>query len=1457
MTCPNCHAENPIGAVFCNQCGTRLSSIEARPQINDADIDRLKPYLAPAQIDQLPPASIWRDGDTTNTIDQLRKVLDAVITYLPRHLVRIEANQLNAPQKLSGGEFLDGALLFADVSGFTAMSEKLSTLGREGAEQVTEIINRYFSAMLKIILTHEGDLFKFGGDALLVYFPRSLEALEVAHDMQQAMTDFAQVKTTLGTFPLQMKIGLNYGSIFTARLGTETQRQFVVTGSAVNATAHAESIASAGQIIITPQLHASLQEHISSFKFSSVAQNHFALEAIVQPMESAKSLASIKSIDLFAANDLTSLRSITKLLDRLIPYLPIGLLPRLIADPSQQKATGEHRLVGVLFANFLGASELVDSSGPAQADRLTEQLNKYFVAMQNAINRYDGVVNKIDLYHHGDKLLALFGAPIAHEDDAERTVRSALKMQAAEKDSGEWLKSQRIGINTGVVFAGEVGSIDRREYTVMGDVVNVSARLMSAAAEGELLLSDAIRRKVSPFFEIADRGTVTLKGKREPVPVYTIVGRRAQPEPVRGIRGLHSPLVGREKESKLVREAASNLTHGKGSIVSLIGEAGLGKSRLINEMRSEIQNPMAQYLNRSNTVSPDLGTGSPDETLRISHRKHFVWLEGHCLSYTQSVSYSAFNEIIRTVLGIFENDTEAEMWAKLRRRIDDLFPHEQGEDVLPYLATFLSLPLSGALAERVEYLEGEALQRQIIRAVATLFERLAKRQPLVLIFDDLHWADSASLALLERILTIPDRAPALIGLIYRPDRSHGCWALGQLAARSYPHHYTEITLRPLDVTSNEDDLMVSNLLNIPQLPIALAQLIGRAEGNPFYIEEIIRTLIDAGAIVREAESNRWRIAGHITLDSVPDSLQAIIMTRIDRLAEEARRTLQLASVVGRTFRYLVLQWLATAAALANQLDGSLASLQRSELVREQTRIPELEYGFAQAVFRDVAYESMLLRDRRTYHRLVGSQLENQYEDQKREEVYELLAHHYSLSDDQVKALHYLIKAGDKTRSAYANKESINFYRQAEALVGELGSLDDMIAVAEGLGDVLYHVGEYDEALTHYQQALTHHTDPIAQADLYRRIGAVYEKRGDYENALNSTAKGIELLSIDRANSVEMARLLTLKCRINHQRGQFDQAIEDGKQALAIIEDTAYYQDIARAHNELGNAYEGISQPEDAIENFNRGLMILERIGDEHGAAYAYNSLAIIYYQTDIDRSAEYFQRSLETMQRLGNVASESTIWQNLGIIRYAKGEYEQAIKYYQQSLEMKEKLGDNLGIADCHINLGEVYRTQGDLTQAIDNLEQALFIARQIGASQAEAECQRQLAECYLENNEPEKSLSILREALSRAQAISDLKEAGIIYRVMGNTYLHQHNVEAAILHLGQSIKILMELNREFDLAATRCDFAQALVEAQKIGQARGELHEAIVLFDKLNLPKEAVKAQTALAQLDKMLGQV
>ncbi|MEJ5311427.1 MAG: adenylate/guanylate cyclase domain-containing protein [Anaerolineae bacterium] len=1419
VVCPQCGAEIPPGFAFCGRCGTRLAPPAPAGLITEAELARLAPYLPPDFLDNLPPAALWQPTDVTRVQELLTHLLESVVTYLPRYLVQAE---LAAPEAGAGGEFLHGTLLFSDISGFTAMSEHLSTLGKDGAEQIVALVNRYFSAMLDVLFAYGGDLFKFGGDALLAFFPDgpetpgSINALHAAWAMQQAMAAFREVETSLGTFPLQMKIGLHAGPFFAARVGTPKKREFVVTGRTVNATAMAESAAVAGQILASDAVYAQAQMQ-PGFTFTPGPPGYYLLDALTP--SHLHSLPPSPTPLLSSA----SLHQTVTTLERLTPYLPPGLLTRLLPTESGQDVGdsnygngGEHRLVAVLFANFVGASELIERLGPNHADEIARALNDYFVAMDEIVERYGGVVNKIDLYDHGDKLMALFGAPVAHEDDAERAVRTALDMQRALEERCAWVR-QRIGVSTGMVFAGHVGGATRREYTVMGDEVNLAARLMSAAQEGEVLLAGYVQRKVRAFFEVADRGEVRLKGKSKPVPTFTIVGRRAQPEPVRGIRGLRSVLVGRAEEQAAVRRLIADLFTGRGGILSLIGEAGLGKSRMIAEMHAGLAEEIA-----------------------------LTWVEGRCLSYTQHVSYSAFTDVIHAFLRIVDTDNEFDIREKLRRCMAELFP-EGESDIQPYLAHFLNLPLSEPEAERVTYLSGEALQRQMLRAITALIERIALGQPLVIVFDDLHWADSASLLLLERCLTLTDRVPLLIAMLYRPVRDHGCYDLGQFAARHYPHRYVEIQLKPLDFQAGEDQELVCNLLALDQLPPALAHLISRAEGNPFYIEEIIRSLIDQGIVV--PQDGGWRLGREIDLRTVPDSLQGLIMARIDQLMEEARRTLQLAAVVGRTFTHELLAWLSSAAALMAHLDVNLATLQRTELIRERARQPELEYIFKHVMVRDVAYESLLLRDRRTYHGLIGRHLEEIYTGQKREEVYELLAHHYSLSDDHAKALEYLMKSGDKARLAYANPEAIAFYRQALQLAEHLQQTEAVVSIAEGLGDVLFHVGESEEALACYERAMAGRRDPKHRADLYRRMAIVYQNLGAYEKALAACEQGLSLLASEDEKSVERARLLIARSRIYEQQGQSEAALVDSEASLVILEHTTHYREIAQAHNVVGLSYRS-RQPDKAIAHLEQSLSIFERIGNEYEAARIYNNLAILHYQTDLSRSADYFNRALKTLQRFGDIWGEAAAYMNLGIVQYARGDYAQAIDYYEHSLQMTERLGDKPGIADCHVNLGEAYRAQGDFVRAIVHLEKSLMVAQEIGARETEIECHRQLAECYLEVGDFERALQTCREALLHIRASGDRRAEGSLLRVMGNIYSRINDLTSALAHFEQSIAILRELNQDFDLGAAIYDYALVLKTADRIDEARTAFTEALAIFERLELSQEQERVRAALSEI-------
>ena len=405
VVCPQCGAEIPPGFAFCGRCGTRLTPPAPAGLITEVEVARIEPFLPPGFLDELPPAALWQSTDVVHTQERLARLLESVITYLPRYLVQVE---LAASKSVAGGEFLYGTLLFADISGFTAMSERLSTLGKEGAEQIVALVNRYFSAMLDVLFAYSGDLFKFGGDALLAFFPDSSEtpgsvnALHAAWAMQQAMIDFRHVETNLGTFPLQMKIGLHAGPFFAARVGTPVKREFVVTGATVNATAMAESAAIAGQILVSSAAHAQVHTQ-PCFTFTPIPPCYYLLD-VLTPSASPSSNHSPSFSLPATASPAEALRQTTTALERLAPYLPPGLLARLLARllPAENGLdtrstgydSGEHRLVAILFANFTGASELVARLGPGHEDEIARALNDYFVAMDEVIERYGGVVNK-------------------------------------------------------------------------------------------------------------------------------------------------------------------------------------------------------------------------------------------------------------------------------------------------------------------------------------------------------------------------------------------------------------------------------------------------------------------------------------------------------------------------------------------------------------------------------------------------------------------------------------------------------------------------------------------------------------------------------------------------------------------------------------------------------------------------------------------------------------------------------------------------------------------------------------------------------------------------------------------------------------------------------------------------------------------------------------------------------
>jgi class 3 adenylate cyclase len=541
---------------------------------------------------------------------------------------------------------------------------------------------------------------------------------------------------------------------------------------------------------------------------------------------------------------------------------------------------GERKVVTALFADVVGSTSLAEQM---DAEDWTTIMNRAFDRFSPSVYKFEGTIARL----MGDALLAFFGAPVTHEDDPERAVRAALDLMASVREFAREIKGQyhidfqmRAGINTGLVVVGEVGSDLKYEYTAMGDAVNLAARMQTAARPGTVLISENTYRYISKVSAATDLGPIEVKGKAEPVRVFEVQGIKADPGRIRGVAGLESPMVGRESELRSLVHLSDLVRQGRGHTVVVAGEPGLGKSRLIAEWKAAAP-PKA------------------DEQLASLH-----WAEGHCLSYGQGLAYHLLIDVLRSLVGASSSAGDAETRAALQALCSDLFG-DSSIEVFPYLAHLLSLPLEGAALERVQSLDPQALQSQYLAGVRRVLQALAAHEPLVLILDDVHWADPSSTDLFIKLLPLTGEAPILLCCVTRPDRDAPGWKLVGAARESLPAEYfTELTLNPL--SDNDSRQLVSNLLEIESLPDHIRTIIlQKAEGNPFFVEEVIRMLMDRGAIIKK--EGAWAAGKEIENIEIPDNLQGLLLARIDRMPEDVKRTLRVASVIGRQFSVRVLE----------------------------------------------------------------------------------------------------------------------------------------------------------------------------------------------------------------------------------------------------------------------------------------------------------------------------------------------------------------------------------------------------------------------------------------------------------------------------------------------------------------------------------------------------------------------
>ena len=700
----------------------------------------------------------------------------------------------------------------------------------------------------------------------------------------------------------------------------------------------------------------------------------------------------------------------------------------------------ERKVVTALFADLVGSTALGERLDPEEVKLV---VGEAVARMVLAVEDLGGTVKDLA----GDGVLALFGAPVSHEDDPERAIRAGLRIVEDIREYGREVAqawgiegfSVRIGVNSGPVVTGPLGAGGRVEYTAFGDTVNTAARIQAVAPPGGILVSEETRRRIETLFRWGETRRLDLKGKAEPVLTYEVAGVEGAGARPRGLPGVHTDLVGRERELQVAGEALDAVKAGTGGILVITGEPGIGKTRLLQEIRRLF--------------------GSTSEQDREP-----LWLEGRCVSYGESLPYWPFRDLIREWLDAGADDPELRVRIVLRRRVDQLFG-ERAAEVYPYLGAMLGLALEPDAQARLAELSPEALQYRTFEVARTLFERLAADRPTVVALEDLHWADATSIQLVERLLPVTEEAAVLLVVALRPERDHPSWRVREEAARRFPHRYRELALEAL--SGADDRKLLHALVGAGTLSGEMEnRIMEHAEGNPFFLEELVRSLADAGALVREGGA--WRFDHDVPVE-IPPTVEKVILARIDGLTEDCHELLTAASVLGRRFGLPLLEGVSGG---NGKLHESLHELQRLDLIRQGRRWPQPEYLFKHALIQEAAYRT-LLTDRRTdLHRRAARWLERQHAANE-EEVYGLLAHHWLAAADLDKAEAYLTRAGDKARQEYALDEAIGHYRALLPLLERRGEEQAMALVLFKLALALHTSMRFAEANTTYQQAFGH------------------------------------------------------------------------------------------------------------------------------------------------------------------------------------------------------------------------------------------------------------------------------------------------------------------------------------------------------------------------------------------------
>jgi len=725
---------------------------------------------------------------------------------------------------------------------------------------------------------------------------------------------------------------------------------------------------------------------------------------------------------------------------------------------TRKASEGERKRLTMLFADLSGYTAMTERMDPEEVKGI---MRRIFGEIGQVVTKYDGFVDRF----FGDEVLIVFGIPRAHEDDPVRAVRAAMEIHDLVKNMSPQFEDRigqslemHIGINTGLVVTGDE-YIGKGRYGLTGDAINLAARLTKLAQAGETMVGSDTFRAAKEYFTFEPLKPVRVKGKEEPVNVFRVIApitTRTRLDAAVG-RRVFSEMVGRDKELDKLELQVMKAINGEGSIVNVIGEAGIGKSRLVSELRT-----------------------SPI-------RERITLLEGRAISIGRNLSFHPIIDLLKHWAKINEEDSEVSALGKLETAIRNVC-HQDANEVFPFVATLMGMNLTGKYAERLKGILGEALEKLILKNVKDLIVKSTEQTPLVIVIEDLHWADTSSTELLESLFRLAETHRVLFINVFRPNHPETGDRIVESLKEKLSIYYVEIKLEPL--TEQMSETLVDNMLNIKGLHYGIKnRIVQQAGGNPFFIEEVVRSFIDEGAVI--VKNGNFEVTDKIETMVIPHTINDVLMARIDRLEDKTRNLVKVASVIGRNFFHKILTEVSKE---AGDIDSRLSYLKEIQLIRERKRLDELEYLFKHALAQEAAYASILHQKRKGIHLQVARSIEKVFKE-RLHEFYGMLAFHYSQAEDLNKTEEYLIKAGEESLRSSASAEALHFCQQAldlylkkaedKADPKKIAMLEKNIALA------LYNRGQYAESIPYFHRALIPYgaTTPKHQITKILKLGA--------------------------------------------------------------------------------------------------------------------------------------------------------------------------------------------------------------------------------------------------------------------------------------------------------------------------------------------------------------------------------